>query len=74
MRLAVVAKAKLYDGVPRKGTAELENALKPELMKYGKCAYCEERLFFDECQLDHIRPIDKGGFTIESNCLLVYAS
>ena len=68
------AKAKLYDGESRKGTAELKTALKPELMKYGKCAYCEERLFFDECQLDHIHPINKGGFTIESNCILVCAS
>ena len=68
------AKAKLYDGESRQGTSELKIALKPELTKYGKCAYCEERLFFEDCQLDHIHPINKGGFTIESNCILVCAS
>ena len=68
------AKAKLYDGESRQGTSELKIALKPELTKFGKCAYCEERLFFEDCQLDHIHPINKGGFTIESNCILVCAS
>ena len=68
------AKAKLYDGESRQGTSELKIVLKPELTKYGKCAYCEERLFFEDCHLDHIHPINKGGFTIESNCILVCAS
>ena len=68
------AKAKLYDGESRQGTSELKIALKPELTKFGKCAYCEERLFFEDCHLDHIHPINKGGFTIESNCILVCAS
>ena len=68
------AKAQLYDGESRQGTSELKIALKPELTKFGKCAYCEERLFFEDCHLDHIHPINKGGFTIESNCILVCAS
>jgi len=68
------AKAKLYDGESRQGTSELKIALKPELTKFGKCAYCEERLFFEDCHLDHIHPIKKGGLTIESNCILVCAS
>ena len=67
------AKAELYDHGIRQDTSEVKLQLKAELEKYGKCAYCEERLRFEDCHLDHIHPVNKGGLTIPSNCLLVCA-
>ena len=67
------AKADAFDRKNRKSQSEVKQALQPELKKFGRCAYCETKLLFADCHIDHIQPVSKGGLSTESNCVLICA-
>ena len=65
------AEAEVFDHKNRKPQSELKQALQSELEKYGCYAYCETKLQFFDCYVDHIQPVSKGGLSTESNCAII---
>ena len=50
------ATADAFDSKNRKSQSEVKQALQPELKKYRRCAYCETKLQFANCYVDHTQP------------------
>ena len=65
------AKLNAYESKARQGSNTLKKQLETQLDVLDKCPYCSSRITLENCELDHIHPISKGGQTTPNNSVLV---